>query len=167
MKNYTAQEWDSAFNGRLPEKIATLAASSKQLINSFHERMKDRRFLVENNDLVKGFLVVILAAQKEKLAHIANEHQKLVQTAQKDANRLFGPVIQRAMNAAYQGCVDLRGERCECLEAYRQEANRAQPRRTRILHSHERPHEGACRVPEVYHVQDRRRRCGESHQHNA
>ncbi|KAK7441953.1 hypothetical protein CaCOL14_009780 [Colletotrichum acutatum] len=109
MKNYTAQEWDSAFNGRLPEKISTLAASSKQLINSFHERMKDRRFLVENNDLVNGFLVVILAAQKEKLAHIANEHQKLVQTAQKDANRLFGPVIQRAMNEAYQGCVDLRG----------------------------------------------------------
>ncbi|KAI3544138.1 hypothetical protein CABS03_04943 [Colletotrichum abscissum] len=109
MKNYTAQEWDSAFNGRLPEKIATLAASSKQLINSFHERMKDRRFLVENNDLVNGFLVVILAAQKEKLAHIANEHQKLVKTAQKDANRLFGPVVQRAMNEAYQGCVDLRG----------------------------------------------------------
>ncbi|EXF81114.1 hypothetical protein CFIO01_08210 [Colletotrichum fioriniae PJ7] len=109
MKNYTAQEWDSAFNGRLPEKIATLAASSKQLINSFHERMKNRRFLVENNDLVNSFLVVILAAQNEKLAHIANEHQKLVQTAQKDANRLFGPVIQRAMNPAYQGCVDLRG----------------------------------------------------------
>ncbi|KAK0380584.1 hypothetical protein CLIM01_02051 [Colletotrichum limetticola] len=109
MKNYTAQEWDSAFNGRLPEKIATLAASSKQLINSFHERMKDRRFLVENNDLVNGFLVVILAAQKEKLAHIANENQKLVKTAQKDANRLFGPVVQRAMNEAYQGCVDLRG----------------------------------------------------------
>ncbi|KAK1535551.1 hypothetical protein CPAR01_09093 [Colletotrichum paranaense] len=125
MKNYTAQEWDSAFNGRLPEKIATLAASSKQLINSFHERMKDRRFLVENNDLVNGFLVVILAAQKEKLAHIANEHQKLVKTAQKDANRLFGPVVQRAMNEAYQGCVDLRGERCEFLEAYRHQANRA------------------------------------------
>ncbi|KAK1640177.1 hypothetical protein BDP81DRAFT_403669 [Colletotrichum phormii] len=105
---YNNITFDSAFNGRLPEKLTTLAASCKQLIESFHERMKDRRFLVGNNDLVNGFLVVILAAQKEKLAPIAKEHQKLVQSAQKDANRLFGPVFREAMIEAYQGCVDLR-----------------------------------------------------------
>ncbi|OHE95598.1 hypothetical protein CORC01_09030 [Colletotrichum orchidophilum] len=109
MKNFTAQEWDLAFNSRLPDKILALASSTKHLIDSFHERMKDRRFLVENNDLVNGFLVVILAAQKEKLAHTAKKHQKLIQNAQKDANRLFGPVVQRAMRVAYDDCVDFKG----------------------------------------------------------
>ncbi|KAK1992109.1 hypothetical protein LX36DRAFT_694424 [Colletotrichum falcatum] len=106
LKNHTAHDWDLTFRTRLPEKLASLAASMKQLIDGFHERMRDRRFLVENNEIVNEILVKLLTAQKETLVHIGNEQLRLVQEAGKEANRLFGPCIQRAMLQAYNGCVE-------------------------------------------------------------
>ncbi|GJC86751.1 nuclear GTPase SLIP-GC [Colletotrichum liriopes] len=113
LKNHIAHDWAFTFRHRLPEKLANLAVSMKQEIDTFHDRMKDRRFLVENNDIVNVILVKLLAAQKESLVHIGNEQQKLVQKAGKEANRLFGPVIQRAMLRAYNDCVEQHGKRSE------------------------------------------------------
>ncbi|TQN71730.1 Nuclear GTPase SLIP-GC [Colletotrichum shisoi] len=105
LKHHTAHAWDSAFRLRLPEKLTTLATSMKHLIDAFHEQMKDRRFLVQNNDIVKDIIVKLLAAQKENLVHIGNEQQKMLQKSGKHANRLFGPAIQTSMLSAYNGCV--------------------------------------------------------------
>ncbi|KAK6210107.1 hypothetical protein QIS74_11691 [Colletotrichum tabaci] len=105
LKHHTAHAWDSAFRLQLPEKLKTLATSMKHLIDAFHEQMKDRRFLVQNNDIVKDIIVKLLAAQKENLAHIGNEQQKMLQESGKHANRLFGPAIQTSMLPAYNGCV--------------------------------------------------------------
>ncbi|KAK1981068.1 hypothetical protein LZ30DRAFT_750329 [Colletotrichum cereale] len=109
LKNYTAHDWDLTFRSRLPEKLTTLAASMRQLIDGFHERMKGRPFLVQNNEIVNEVLVKLLIAQKETLVHISNEQLKMVQESGKEANRLFGPVIQRAMLQAYNECVEQRG----------------------------------------------------------
>ncbi|OLN81839.1 Nuclear GTPase SLIP-GC 4 [Colletotrichum chlorophyti] len=109
LKSATAHSWDLAFNNRLPMKLATLASSSKQLMDSFHERMKYRRFLMENNNLVNEILVKLLAIQKENMAHIGQKHRKLVQDAQKDANRLFYPTIQGSMQKAYDDCMEQQG----------------------------------------------------------
>ncbi|EFQ33347.1 uncharacterized protein GLRG_08491 [Colletotrichum graminicola M1.001] len=109
LKNHTAHDWDSTFRSRLPEKLTTLAASMKQLIGGFHERMRDRRFLVENNGVINEILTKLLTAQKETLIHISSEQLKLVQESGKEANRLFGPAIQQAMLQAYNGCVEQRG----------------------------------------------------------
>ncbi|GJC95569.1 tat pathway signal sequence [Colletotrichum higginsianum] len=105
LKHHTAHAWDSAFRLQLPEKLKTLATSMKHLIDAFHEQMKDRRFLVQNNDIVKDIIVKLLAAQKENLVHIGNEQQKMLQESGKHANRLFGPAIQTSMLPAYNGCV--------------------------------------------------------------
>ncbi|KAK1595312.1 uncharacterized protein LY79DRAFT_511153 [Colletotrichum navitas] len=109
LKNHTAHDWDSTFRSRLPEKLTTLATSMKQLIGGFHERMKNRRFLVENNGVINEILKKLLTAQKETLIHISSEQLKLVQESGKEANRLFGPAIQRAMSQAYNGCVQQHG----------------------------------------------------------
>ncbi|KAK2037515.1 hypothetical protein LZ31DRAFT_636013 [Colletotrichum somersetense] len=109
LKNHTAYDWDLTFRSRLPEKLTTLAASMKQLIDGFHKQMRDRKFLVENKGLVNEILMKLLTAQKETLVHISSEQLKLVQESGKEANRLFGPCIQRAMSQAYNECVEQRG----------------------------------------------------------
>ncbi|KAK2032877.1 hypothetical protein LX32DRAFT_670910 [Colletotrichum zoysiae] len=112
LKNCTAYDWDLTFHSRLPEKLTSLATSMKQLIDGFHRRMKDRRFLVENNEFVSEVFMKLLIAQKETLIHIGNEQQKLVNKSGKEANRLFAPVIQQAMLQAYNTCKNQYGKGC-------------------------------------------------------
>ncbi|KAK2014761.1 hypothetical protein LZ32DRAFT_527996 [Colletotrichum eremochloae] len=109
MKVYTAHDWDLTFRNHLPETLKTLAASMKHLIDGFHECMKDRRFLAENNEIVSEILMKLLIAQKESLIYNSNEQHKFVKKAGKEANRLFGPVIQQAMLQAYNECLEQRG----------------------------------------------------------
>ncbi|KAK2062657.1 hypothetical protein LY76DRAFT_667868 [Colletotrichum caudatum] len=112
LKNCTAYDWDLTFRTRLPEKLKSLATSMKQLIDGFHTRMKNRRFLVENSEFVSEVLMKLLLAQKETLIHIGNEQQKLVNKSGKEANRLFAPVIQQAMLQAYNRCEEQYGKGC-------------------------------------------------------
>ncbi|KDN64450.1 hypothetical protein CSUB01_00407 [Colletotrichum sublineola] len=112
MKTCAAHDWDLTFRNRLPETLKTLAASMKHHIDGFHARMKNRRFLVENDEIVSEIFTKLLIAQKETLVHISNEQQKLVQESGKEANRLFGPAIQGAMLQAYNACNEQNGLGC-------------------------------------------------------
>ncbi|KAL0930832.1 Nuclear GTPase SLIP-GC 4 [Colletotrichum truncatum] len=109
LKNHTAYQWDQVFNKRIPEKLERFAASCKQLIDAFNERMKGRRFLAENGDLVQNIVAKHLAGQNETLAHMAAKHLTVLKNNQRDASRLFYPAILGVMQPAYDICTQQTG----------------------------------------------------------
>ncbi|KAF4817083.1 Nuclear GTPase SLIP-GC [Colletotrichum siamense] len=109
MKNIYAQSWDQSFNKRFPELLDNLALTCDRMIGAFQARMKGRRFLTDNTNLVQSILTKHVAAMKETQIHIAKQHKQFAQDHQRGANRMLYPAIEGALRGTYGYCAQVKG----------------------------------------------------------
>ena len=89
--------------------MATFARSGAQILKEFHEDVQGRAQKVGAGISGLSMLQQQLGLYGNLLKDLANTVKETISTAQKEINREFTPVIEKAMSDAYTACVEENG----------------------------------------------------------
>jgi hypothetical protein len=107
---HLAGNWERAFQRRLPAALESFARAGKQIIKAFHDDVVAgvQQNLTQNPtglNMLNQQIRVYTAAMEAAPAAL----RTAITERQRDANREFTPVIQQAMQHAYDVCTAERG----------------------------------------------------------
>ena len=97
------------FTRRSPAVMAGFARNATRVLKDFHRDIDNRARKVGVGIAGLSMLQQQLQVYDNILKDVANNVKEMVNTAQKDINREFTPVVERAMLWAYEACVEERG----------------------------------------------------------
>ena len=89
--------------------MAGFARTASKLFKDFHRDIDNRARKVGANVAGLSMLQQQLQVYENILKDVSNTAREMVNTAQKDINRQFTPVVEEAMLSAYEACTDERG----------------------------------------------------------
>jgi hypothetical protein len=96
--------WEESFSRRIPTILNGVASSAASLMKSFHDDVEAR---IGENSRAVGRLQMLspqLSNYQELLKDLCRTNSTAVTTQAKDINRMFKPVIAKALEAAYDAC---------------------------------------------------------------
>ncbi|KAI4596485.1 hypothetical protein KJ359_005239 [Pestalotiopsis sp. 9143b] len=96
LKQVLANTWERAFSNRIPHAIANFPSVSHNILETFHQKVKDR-IPAEDHDLLYRSLNQIINYED-----IFERFQGNLNTLQHEANRGFTPAVARSMAETYQ-----------------------------------------------------------------
>ncbi|KAK3324641.1 hypothetical protein B0T19DRAFT_429037 [Cercophora scortea] len=126
---HLAGNWERAFQRRLPAALESLSRNVSSLINNFHREATAKALERGTNFNSLNILGQQLQAHVQRVTGIPAMIRTMIQELQRDANRMFSPVISEKMTPAYDECTNERGpgsfKRMKDAMARHVETNRA------------------------------------------
>lgn len=89
--------------------MASFARDAARVLKDFHRDIDNRARKVGAGIAGLSMLQQQLQVYDNILKDVANYAKEMVNTAQKDINRAFTPVVEEAMLWAYETCIEERG----------------------------------------------------------
>lgn len=105
-----AARWERAFQDRIPGKLKAFIKVCKVVMDKFHDDVKDKVPRAAANPAGLNMLAQQLRAHQMMLRTVHNVVVSKITETQRVASREFTPVIQEAMQPAYNACARERGE---------------------------------------------------------
>lgn len=96
--------WASAFQNKFPQAFATLTESCNKILQTFHHDVEGRLESDDLNTSGLGVLQTQIDAHKQQFSDLQQALLATMTEHQRQANREFGPIIEDAMQPAYQAC---------------------------------------------------------------
>ncbi|KAL2048436.1 hypothetical protein N7G274_000348 [Stereocaulon virgatum] len=109
MMKVIASGWEKVFTRRSPMVMATFARHAASALKTFHHDIDARARRIGAGIASLSMLQQQLSVYETVLKDLSTMAKDMINTHQKEINREFTPVIERAMQTAYQECVDERG----------------------------------------------------------
>lgn len=106
LQNKIAPSWEQVFSQTLPQGIDALGQDLSKLLEDFQGEMHERPQLRDSSsyELVREHVRTLGGSLRDTALSV-----RKCRDGQKEANRLFRPVIEETMKAAYRKCVEERG----------------------------------------------------------
>lgn len=109
MLSYLASGWERTFTRRFPAVLSGLATNAGNLFRAFHGDIDSRARKVGASIAGLHMLQQQLMVYQDIFKDLAATTRELINKEQKEINREFTPVIERAMGDAYEICTNERG----------------------------------------------------------
>ncbi|KAK3687321.1 hypothetical protein B0T22DRAFT_497814 [Podospora appendiculata] len=109
ISKHLAGNWERAFQRRLPAALDGLSRSVNSLLNSFHREATAKALERGTNFNSLNILGQQLQAHIQRVTGVPAMIRAMIQELQRDANRMFTPVIEEKMIPAYDECTNERG----------------------------------------------------------
>jgi hypothetical protein len=122
LKEALATAWERVFARRIPNALKKLTATSRKLLDEFHDEVKDRVQAKVSSGSI-NMLTVQIRHNCTAIETLIRTFTREVASIQREASREFTPVIAYRMTPAYTRCQQEWGElsfqanRC-CLDDY-------------------------------------------------
>jgi len=109
MMKILASGWEKTFTRRLPMVMAGFSRNAATPLREFHRDIEARSRKIGSSVAGIHMLHDQVSAYENILKDLSTSVRDNINSTQKDVNRQFTPVIERAMATAYAQCVDERG----------------------------------------------------------
>lgn len=109
MMKILASGWEKTFARRLPMVMATFGRKAASQLKKFHSDIESRARKIGSSIAGLSMLQHQISTYESILKDLSNSAKDTINTKQKDINREFVPVIERAMIMAYEQCVNESG----------------------------------------------------------
>lgn len=110
ISKHLAGAWEKVFQRQIPSSLDTFIRDVQGILKTFHQTATSGVQDPGRNPAGVNMLNSQLRAELTILADILTPLRALVTEKQRDANREFTPIIQKAMTGAYTVCINERGE---------------------------------------------------------
>ena len=107
-----ASGWEKTFSRRIPMVMAGFVRGASELLKAFHRDIDSRARKVGLGIAGLHGLKQQLEVYESILKDVSIMAKEMISSYQKEINREFVPVIQRAMVPAYEACVAECGTTC-------------------------------------------------------
>lgn len=109
MMKVLASGWEKTFSRRSPAVMANFSRNAGSILRDFHRDVDARARKVGSGLAGLHMLQQQVRVYDDILKDLSNTIRDTINAQQKEANREFTPVIERAMANAYTQCVDESG----------------------------------------------------------
>ena len=109
MMKLLASGWEKAFSRRCPMVMARFARNAATCLKKFHKDIEARARQIGTGIAGLHMLQQQVGNYENLLKDLSATVKDRINTNQKEINREFVPVIEQAMAAAYEECVEERG----------------------------------------------------------
>ncbi|KAF6221297.1 hypothetical protein HO133_002152 [Letharia lupina] len=109
MMKLLASGWEKAFSRRSPMVMASFARNAAASLKNFHKDIEARARQIGTGIAGVHMLQQQVGNYENLLKDLSATVKDMINTNQKEINREFVPVIEQAMAAAYEACVEERG----------------------------------------------------------
>ncbi|CAF9943183.1 MAG: hypothetical protein ALECFALPRED_010769, partial [Alectoria fallacina] len=109
MMKLLASGWEKAFSRRSPMVMASFARNAAACLKKFHKDIEARARQIGTGIAGLHMLQQQVVNYENLLKDLSATVKDTINTNQKEINREFVPVIEQAMAAAYEACVEERG----------------------------------------------------------
>lgn len=109
MMKVLASGWEKTFSRRSPAVMASFSRNAGSILRDFHRDVDTRARKVGSGLAGLHMLQQQVRVYDDILKDLSNTMRDTINAQQKEVNREFTPVIQRAMANAYKECVDESG----------------------------------------------------------
>lgn len=110
MLKIIASGWEKAFARRLPMVMATFSRNAATILRDFHRDIQARAQKIGSNIAGLAMLQHQVSTYESILKDFSSTVKDTVNTTQKDINREFTPVIERAVShrlyKCHKNCID-------------------------------------------------------------
>lgn len=110
MMKLLASGWEKVFSRRSPIVMASFARKAAACLKKFHKDIEARARQIGTGIAGLHMLQQQVGNYENILKDLSATVKDTINTNQKEINREFVPVIEQAMAAAYEACVEERGK---------------------------------------------------------